>query len=41
MVESSISAVSKEVDIEMFVKSFFTGSQKPLPLIFEPVPNYI
>jgi hypothetical protein len=36
MVGSSIEAVSKEIDIEMFVKSHHTGSQKPMPLSFEP-----
>ena len=35
MVENSIDAVSKDVDIEMFVKSHFTGGDKPVPLHFE------
>ena len=40
MVENSFQAVSKEVDIELFVKSQFTGSRKPAPLQFEPYKNY-
>jgi hypothetical protein len=40
MVESSIDAVSREIDIEMFVKSNFTGNQKPIPLQFEQHKQY-
>lgn len=40
MAESSIDAVSKDVDIEMYVKSNFTGNQKPVPLLFEQYKQY-
>jgi hypothetical protein len=35
MVSSSVDAVSKEIDIEMFVKTSCTGGQKPPQLTFE------
>lgn len=40
MVESSIESVSKDIDIEMFVKAHFTGDQKPQSLAFEPYKNF-
>ena len=36
MVDNSIQSISKDVDIEMFVKQYFTGGHRPAPLQFEP-----
>ena len=41
MVESSISAVSKDVDIELFVKSEGTGQEiKQHSVIYKPYKSY-
>eukprot|EP00158_Paraphelidium_tribonemae_P002988 Partr_v1_DN25819_c0_g1_i1_m2951 putative Inherit from NOG: Growth arrest-specific 7 len=40
MVVNSVDAVSKTVDIEMFVKEHYTGSFKPEPLTFEQYKSY-
>lgn len=40
MAENSVEAICKEVDIEMFVKEKFTGSERPIELVFEGYKGY-